>query len=136
MLAVPAVPALGQRLPEIGINRSGLSLQEEATRQQTLQNIGALHATWFRDGPSSGSARGIANFVEEVRLAKRQSLRVLVNIVQMDEDYDIPLFTHDHGWKAKKLSQINLEKFAQRCPTGMLPVRTSYISGCAAMASF
>jgi hypothetical protein len=42
-----------------------------------------------------------------VRLAKQQNLKVLVNIVQMDEDYEVPLLTHDHGWKAKKLTQIN-----------------------------
>lgn len=103
-----------RKLSEIGIDRSGLSMQSEAVRQKTLESIHALHATWFRDGPSSGSPRGIANFVEEVRLAKQQGLNVLMNIVQMDEDYDVPLFTHDHGWKAKKLSQINLNKFGQR----------------------
>jgi hypothetical protein len=32
----------------------------------------------------------------------------------MDEDYDIPLAKHSRGWNAKKLSQINLNKFAQR----------------------
>ncbi len=32
----------------------------------------------------------------------------------MDEDYDVPLFRHDHGWNAKKLSQIDLKKFAGR----------------------
>jgi hypothetical protein len=114
LLIAPPVPALAQKLSEIGIDRSGLSMQDEATRQKTLENIHALHATWFRDGPSSGSAQGVANLVDEVKLAKRQNLKVLMNIVQMDEDYDGPLPTHDHGWKAKKLSQINLNKFAQR----------------------
>jgi hypothetical protein len=105
------------RLAEIGVDRSGLSMQSEAIRQKTLQNIRALHATWFRDGPSSGSPPGVANFVDEVRLAKQQNLKVLVNIVQMNEDYQVPLLTHDHGWKAKKLTEIDLEKFAQRFRT-------------------
>ena len=106
--------ASAQKLPEIGIDRSGLSMSGEAARQKAMEDIRALHATWFRDGPSSGSPAGVSNFVEEIRLAKQQNLRVLVNIVQMDEDYDISLVTHSHGWKAKKLSQINLDKFAHR----------------------
>jgi len=114
ILSLPGRPALAQKDSEIGIVRSGLSMQDEATWEKTLEDIRALHATWFRDGPSSGSPQGIANFVEEVRLAKQQQLKVLVNIVQMDEDYDIPLPMNDHGWRAKKLSQIDLKKFAQR----------------------
>ncbi len=99
---------------EVGIDRSLLSGQDPATRQRMLEDIHALHATWFRDGPTSGSARGVANFVDEVARAKRLDLKVLANILQMGEDYDVPLVTHDHGWKAKKLSQINLDKFARR----------------------
>jgi len=114
LLIAAAAPARAQKLPEIGINRSGLSRLVEAEQQKTLQNIRALHAAWFRDGPTSGSPQAIASFVGEVELAKQQGLKVLVNIVQMDEDYDIPLFRHDHGWNAKKLSQINLDKFAGR----------------------
>ena len=102
-----------QRLTEIGIE-SGLNIQPEAVRQKTLEDIHALDVTWFRDGPSSGSAQAVKNFIEEVRLAKQENLKFLVNIVQMDEDYDVPLTMHSHGWKAKKLSQINLDKFAQR----------------------
>ncbi len=113
ILTTPAT-ATTQRLPEIGVDRPGLSLQTEATQRKTLEDIRALHATWFRDGPTSGSPRAVANFVHEVQLAKQQNLKILVNIVQMDEDYDVPLVTHDHGWKAKKLSQINLDKFSQR----------------------
>lgn len=99
---------------ELGIDRSGLSMQPETVQLKTLGDISALHATWFRDGPSSGTPQGVANFVKEVRIAKQHNLKFLVNIVQMDEDYDIPLAMHEHGWKIKKLSQINLNKFSQR----------------------
>jgi hypothetical protein len=99
---------------EIGIDRSGLSQQNTAVQEKTLEDIHSLGATWFRDGPTSGSPQGVANFVNEVRLANQQHLKILVNIVQMDEDYDVALTTHDHGWKAKKLSQINLDKFTRR----------------------
>ncbi|MFK0162911.1 hypothetical protein [Rhizobium sp. NPDC090279] len=106
-----AAPA---RSSELGIDRSWLSSQSAAVQEKTLKDIQGLGATWFRDGPTSGSARGVANFVNEVRLAKQDHLKVLMTIAQMDEDYDVPLQTHDHGWKAKKLSQINLQKFTQR----------------------
>ena len=100
--------------PEIGIDRSGLSRQDEATRKKTFEDICALRATWFRDGPTSGSAQGVASFVEEIRQAKQQDLKVLVNILQMDEDYDSSLPVNDHGWRSKKLSQIDLTKFSHR----------------------
>jgi hypothetical protein len=109
-----AAPVCAQAVKEIGIDRSGLSQQSAAVQQKTLEDIRNLGATWFRDGPTSGSPQGVANFVNEVRLADQQRLKMLVSIVQMDEDYDGPLTTHDHGWKAKKLSEINLDKFTRR----------------------
>lgn len=42
---------------------------------------------------------------------------MLVNIVQLDEDYDIPLVKHSHGWNAKALSKISLVRFSQRFRT-------------------
>lgn len=115
VFAQEATPHTAAReIPEIGIDRSGLSMQDEAVRQKTLKDIRTLHASWFRDGPSSGSAQAVINFVDEVRLAKQQDLKVLVNILQMDEDYDVALPMNDHGWRAKKLSQIDLARFSQR----------------------
>jgi hypothetical protein len=99
---------------ELGIDRSALSVQSAAVQEKTLEDIRKLGATWFRDGPTSGSPQGVANFVNEVRLAKQQHLKILMNVVQLDEDYDVPLVTHDHGWKAKKLSQISLDRFIRR----------------------
>ena len=69
LLIVTGARASAQKLPEIGINRAGLSRQAEDLQQKTLQNFRALHATWLRDGPTSGSPQAIANFVGEVRLA-------------------------------------------------------------------
>jgi hypothetical protein len=107
----------------IGINRTQLSAQSEAVKEKTLGDIHMLGATWFRDGVTSGSARGVANFVDEVRRAKQHQLNVLLNIAQMDSDYDDPdalpywRVGKRVGWKEKKLSQINLDKFAQRFRT-------------------
>jgi hypothetical protein len=121
-------PVLAQKRSEIGIDRSGLSRENEATQKKTLEDIRSLHATWFRDGPTSGSAPGVANFVEEVRQAKQQNLKVLINILQMDEDYDGALPMNDHGWRAKKLSQIDLAKFTQRFRTLLGALKAAHLS--------
>ena len=121
-------PVLAQKHSEIGIDRSGLSRENEATQKKTLEDIRALHAAWFRDGPTSGSAQGVANFAEEVRQAKQQNLKVLINILQMDEDYDGALPMNDHGWRAKKLSQIDLKKFSQRFRTLLTALKAANLS--------
>lgn len=115
-LSLGQTPAASMPVPklEIGIDRSSLSLQREAVQEKTLEDIRALGATWFRDGPTSGSPQGIANYVAEVRRAKQQQLKVLMIISQMDSDYDDALPTNRCGWKEKKLSKIDLDKFAQR----------------------
>src|ERR1700728_1076119 len=73
---------------EIGIDQSHLSNGDESTRQKTLADIHSLGATWFRFSPSSGSKQGVANAVDVVKRAKEQNLKVLANILQLDEDYD------------------------------------------------
>ena len=103
-----------QQATDLGIDRPKLSMQHAGEWQTTLRNIHTLGATWFRDGPSSGNEAGITHFVEEIKQAKNQGLHVLINIVQLDEDYDGELFTNRCGWKEKRLSQINLKKFADR----------------------
>jgi hypothetical protein len=108
---------LAQAGVEIGIDRSKLGSQSESVQQKTLQDIRALHATWFRDGPTSGSTKGVSNFVNEVKQVNQQNLKMLVNIVQMDEDYDGELPKNRCGWGEKKLSAINLGKYAQRLRT-------------------
>jgi len=106
--------AVAQQSPELGINRPGLFLQGADARQSVLQNIRAMGAAWFRDGPSSGSDSAIAHFVAEVRQAHEQGLHVLVNIVQLDEDYSGPLTLNRCGWREKALSRIDTEKFSGR----------------------
>jgi hypothetical protein len=126
-------PAAAPKL-EIGINRTQLSAQGEAVKEKTLNDIHRLGATWFRDGPTSGSARGVANFVDEVRRAKGKQLKVLVIIGQMDSDYDHPealpnwRIGNRVGWKEKKLSRINLDKFAQRLRTLFAALKAADLS--------
>ncbi len=113
-VAIAGTPVWAAPALELGIDRSGLSMQPGPAQQKALEDIRGLGATWFRDGPSSGAARGVANFVELVRRAKQLQLKVLVNIVQVDSDYDGDLAANRCGWKAKPLSRINLTKFADR----------------------
>jgi hypothetical protein len=105
---------------EIGINEPHLGMKDPSIREKTLDDIHNLGAAWFRFGPSSGSKQGVANFVDVVKRAKIQNLKVLVTILQLDEDYagsnaDAPL--NNSGWREKKLSRIDLQKFAQRLQT-------------------
>ena len=72
-----------------------------------------------------GSAQGVAAFVEEVRFAKQQNLKVLMTIVQLDEDYDIPLTRNTRGWNAKPLSRINLARFSRRLQTLLSALKTA-----------
>ena len=109
----------------LGVNRTMLSAQTPAVQEKTLNDIQALGAEWFRDGPTSGSPRGVANFVEELARAKQHKLKVLVIIMAMDEDYDGVLQTNRCGWKEKRLSQINLDKYATRLGTLFGAIKTA-----------
>jgi hypothetical protein len=82
-----------------------------------LADIRALLASWFRDGPRSGSPQGVADFVAEIGFAQQQGLHVLVNIVPMDEDYAVPLARNDRGWNARALSRISIARFSVRFRT-------------------
>jgi hypothetical protein len=117
LTATPTSECLAQTALELGIDRSQLGSQSEAVQEKTVQDIRALHATWFRDGPTSGSPKAVSNFVNEVRLVKQQNLKMLINVLQMDEDYDGVLPRNRCGWGEKKLSTINLDKYAQRLRT-------------------
>ncbi len=77
------------------------------------------------DGPTSGSPRGVANFIEELARAKQHKLKVLVIIMAMDEDYDGVLQTNRCGWKEKRLSQINLDTYAARLGTLFGAIKTA-----------
>lgn len=109
-----ALQCTAQTTLELGIDRSKLGSLSDEVQQRTVQDIRAFHATWFRDGPTSGSSAGVGNFVNEVKKVKQQDLKMLVNVVQMDEDYDRPLPKNSCGWTAKKLSEIDLKKYADR----------------------
>jgi hypothetical protein len=76
-----AKPEPVQATKEFGIDRSNLTRESEAVQEKTLQGIHALHATWFRDVLSAAAKPEIhAKFVNEVRLAKQDNLKILVNV--------------------------------------------------------
>lgn len=99
---------------ELGMNRTWLSSQSPDIKQFTLKNIHGLGILWLRDGPTSGSSRAVANLVEDVRLAHQYQMKVLLNILPVDDDYDSALPLNSCGWKEKRLSRINMDKFSQR----------------------
>jgi len=118
------VSGLAQAGEEIGIDRSNLTKESAAVQEKTLQDIHALHATWFRDVLSGTTPQTVAKFVNEVRLAKQDNLKFLANVLAAQADYDEGYqsqnageeFRKRCGWPqgSSKLSQINLAKLAQR----------------------
>jgi hypothetical protein len=87
-----AKPAEAQATKEFGIDRSNLTRESEAVQEKTLQGIHALRATWFRDVLSAAAKPELqAKFVNEVRLAKQNNLKILVNVLPSYLDYDEPL---------------------------------------------
>lgn len=121
--AVPAGPRL-----ELGMNRTWLSTQPPDLKQLTLKNTHDLGILWLRDGPTSGSSRAVANLVDDLRLAKQYQLKVLLNILPMDEDYDGVLPANSCGWKEKRLSQIDMDKFSARLETLLEAVKAAGLS--------
>lgn len=104
---------------EFGIDRSNLTREQEAEQEKTLRGIRALHATWFRDVLSA-----TPKFVNELRLAKENHLKMLVNVLQSKADYDDGYenpnagedFRKRCGWPqgSGQISQMKLDKFKQR----------------------
>ena len=109
--------ALAQGNPrnlQIGIDpRSNLTGESEENRQKILDGIHSLGATWVRDGFAK-SPHGVSDLVDVVRRAKQLNLRFIVQVVQVDGDYDVPLHPNRCGWNAKPLGQINLTKYTNR----------------------
>ena len=123
---------------EIGIDRSNLTRESEAVQQKTLQDIHALHATWFRDVLSGTTPQGLAKFVNEVKLAKQNNLKFLANVLANQVDYDEGYqnqnagedFRKRCGWSqgSSKLSQINLTKLTQRLRTQFDAVKAANLT--------
>src|SRR5271169_539618 len=138
-LFIPSlVSGFAQAREEIGIDRSNLTRESEAVQEKTLQDIHALHATWFRDVLSGTNPQGIAKFVNEVRLAKQNNLNFLANVLQSSADYDDGYqgknsgedFRKCCGWSqgSAQLSQINLTKLAQRLRTQFDAVKVANLT--------
>jgi O-glycosyl hydrolase len=118
------VSGLAQVGEEIGIDRSNLSRESEPVQERALRDIHALGATWFRDVLSGTTPQTVAKFVNEVKLAKQNHLKVLANVLAAQADYDQGYqnqnagedFRKRCGWPqgSAKLSQINLAHLAQR----------------------
>lgn len=132
-----ANPAAAQATKQFGIDRSNLTRESEAVQEKTLQGIHALHATWFRDVLSTAAKPELqAKFVNEVRLAKQNNLKILVNVLPSYLDYDEPFanagedFRKMCGWSGGdgKLSQINLTKFAQHLRATLDAVKTANLT--------
>jgi hypothetical protein len=96
-----------------------MTRESDAEQQKTLQNIRSLHATWFRDILPTATPK----FVSELKLAKQNGLKFLVNVVPLCADYDRcenenagEDFRKRCGWDggSPKISEMNLNKFAQR----------------------
>jgi hypothetical protein len=108
----------------IGIDRSGLSAKDHATRARVLAGIRGLGATWFRDGYSAQTPHGLDDFIDEVRLAKQEHLNFLEIVLPVPSDFDETgvlenagaEFAKHCGWPqgSRRLSSIDLDKFAAR----------------------
>jgi len=124
LLLTSLVSGLAQAGQEVGIDRSNLTRESEAVQEKALQDIHALHATWFRDVLTGTTPQGLAKFVNEVRLAKQNNLKFLANVLaagaDYDEGYQSPNAGEDFrkrcGWSqgSAELSKINPAKLARR----------------------
>lgn len=128
---VASLVAAGTGRIELGICRSNLTLQSEDVRRQTLTDIATLHAIWFRDAVSSSSAKGVANVVDEIGLAKQQGLKVLLQIVQLDGDFagdNATSPTNSCGWKEKRLSQVDPARVKKRVTALLSAIKAANLS--------
>jgi hypothetical protein len=124
LLVASLVSGRAQAGAEIGIDRSNLTRENEAVQQKTLQDIHALHATWFRDVLSGTTPQTVAKFVNELKLAKQNNLKFLANVLPAQADYDDGYVTPNAGEDFRKrcgwpqgssqLSKINLAKLSYR----------------------
>jgi hypothetical protein len=126
-----------QAKEELGIDRSGLSGQSAAEQQKALQDIHNLKATWFRDGPSSDTPQGLARFVEEVRIAKQQGLKVLDPVgaswIDLDGQKNENAGEDFHkrcGWPqgSVKVGAVNLKKFQDRFSKELSAVKVANLA--------
>ena len=121
--AAPAAGASRDSLA-LGIDRSNLSLAGPAVVESSVTNIRSLGATWFRDGFNPQAPRGFDSFVDELRDAKHQGLKLLVILNPVNADFDFTgkpdnaggAFLKHCGWAqgSRKLGNINLQKYTQR----------------------
>jgi hypothetical protein len=136
-LFLAPILAPAQTAKEFGIDRSNLTRLGQDVQEQTLKDIHALHATWFRDVLGAGTPSAMAAFVNEVKVAKQNDLKFLANVLPSGPDYDNPRnenegedFKRRCGWGggSLKISQINLTKFSQRMHTQLDLVKAANLT--------
>jgi hypothetical protein len=123
--------AADDRKVELGVDRSNLTLQSEDVRRQTLRDIGALHAVWFRDIVNSSTPQGAANLVDVIGLAKQQGLKVLLNVVQLDADFpgdNAGARKNTCGWSEKPFSRADPERVKVRLRTVLGAIKAANLS--------
>lgn len=105
---------------ELGIDRSNLAKESEATQEQTLKGIHDLQAKWFRDAISFSNSQSVPKFINELRLVKQNNLKMLAIVLPSYLDYDRSFANAGEsrklcGWEggSGKLSEINLGKFSE-----------------------
>jgi O-glycosyl hydrolase len=130
--------ASAQQVEEFGIDRSNLTRESEAVQEKAMQDIHALHATWFRDVLSGTTPPTVAKFVNELRLAKQNNLKFLANVLQTQADYDEGYqppnagedFRKRCGWSqgSSQLSRLDVAKFAQHFRTQLDAVKAANLA--------
>ena len=137
LLLTPWTTVLGQAPLEIGIDRSNLTRESEAVQKKTLQDIRALHATWFRD-VLVAAPQIQDKFVNELSLAKQNHLSFLANVLpakaDFGEGYQPPNAGEDFrrrcGWSqgSSQLSRLDVETFAQGLRTQLDAVKAANLT--------
>src|ERR1039458_2896880 len=138
LLVGSAVSGRAQVGEQIGIDRSNLTRESEAVQGKTLQDIHALHATWFRDVLSGTTPQTVAKFVNELKLTKQNNLKFLANVLPAQADYDEGYtnpnagedFRKRCGWPqgSSQLSKMNLAKLSQRLRFQFDAVKTANLT--------
>ena len=138
VLVAAIAPVLALAGPELGIDRSGLGNLSTAYQTKALEQIHALHATWFRDGLGGSTPEEITKSVNELKLVTQNGLKMLAIIGPTYKDFDagykIPNageeFQKRCGWPqgSGQLSKVNLNTFAQHLRAVLTAVKAANLN--------
>ena len=140
VLFVAATCCHAQVTRELGIDRSNLARESASTEASTLAGIQALHVNWFRDvippaATPSAVPQAADAFVAEVKLAKQNHLKYLVNVTPNGADFPDgyqnpnagPEFQKLCGWSqgSGAYSQVDTARFSHRLRTELRAVKAA-----------